>query len=127
MTAHTLVDRFPLEVTQLQQELSDLLFRDLDNTLSVDEQNKLHEFHSQFLWDVEFHVECSYQPNCYSTEGTYVTNSLGEFLDFQIGQTAPELLVDDLEECSLEDFDCGEVVVEGKTIFVHNLRLKNNG
>jgi len=127
MTIQSLVDRFVLKDNQLHRELSDLLFRDLENNLSMQEKEKLKEFHRLFIWDVEFHVECSYQPMCFSTDGTYITNSLGEFLDLKVGESASELLIDDLEECSLEDFDSGEITVEGKTIVVQNLRLKDNG
>lgn len=113
---HTLVDRFSIEEYQLRRELSGLLLRELENTLTLQEQEQLNEVNSLFLWDVQFSVECSYRPVCTSTDGTYYPNSLEEFRELQVGKTASELSVDDLEECSLDEFDSGEVFVEGKKL-----------
>ena len=124
MTNLTLTDRFPMEEEELQRDLAALLLGDYDNELSSDEVQRLEEYRRAFNWDLDLSVECSFEPRTTCITGHYYPESLEEFLEFQDGEYTQDLRIDDLEGCSLEEFEDGEIVVEGKTLWVSNLRLK---
>lgn len=122
MTIQTLIDRFDAEQPELINELQDLILR--TNSLTKDEKKRLEDFHSSFVWDIRFLVECEYQPSATSTCGHYSPGTLEEFLSFEEGECAEDLTFHDLDEVFMEDFEVGEVITGEKSLRVYNFRLR---
>ena len=107
----------------LDSELQNLLNKEIQQQLSVDERILLDSFRQVFEWDNRYVVQCDYRIPVGRISGSCVLKNLQEFLALEENEFTDlidygDLIVDD------GDFWGGEVFVEGKEIKIRNLRLK---
>jgi hypothetical protein len=118
-----LVNRYRDKDRGLDSELQNLLNKEIQQQLSVDERILLDSFRQVFEWDNRYVVQCDYHIPVGRISASCVLNNLQEFLaleenDFTDLIDYDDLIVDDA------DFWGGEVFVEEKEIEVRHLRLK---